>query len=37
MIDTLDKKYGSETSGAITSTGTSEQTGAKSSKDEEQT
>ncbi|XP_059065747.1 DEK domain-containing chromatin-associated protein 4-like [Cryptomeria japonica] len=37
MIDTLDKKYGGEASGATASTGTSEQTWAKSNKDEEQT
>ncbi|XP_059067649.1 uncharacterized protein LOC131858429 [Cryptomeria japonica] len=37
MIDTLKKKYGGETSDATASTGTSEQTGAKSSKDGEQT
>ncbi|XP_059074853.1 uncharacterized protein LOC131874915 [Cryptomeria japonica] len=37
MIDTLDKKYGGETSDATASIGTSEQIGAKSSKDGEQT
>lgn len=37
MIDTLDKKYGGGASDATTSTGTSEQKGAKSNKNKEQT
>lgn len=36
MIDTLQKKYGGEASSAITSTSTSEQTGAKSTKVKEE-
>lgn len=36
MIDTLDKKYGGDASGGTTSTGTSEQIGAKSTKVKEQ-
>lgn len=37
MIDTLDKKYGGEASGATTSTGVSEKTRVTPAKDEELT